>query len=216
MRSKFLVRFVGGLTVITFALCIAVTSSAQSSGSKITGRSICHLTGNAVNPYELIVVRQSARASHLGHGDVEAENGSCPSVLPMSWSSGSRGSGNAEDQKRNGSAASSSTSGTNQGTSVNGSTTASEEENMTAICHREGDGSYHLNTVSSNAVDAHLAHGDTYPEDGACLSGTTGGGNVEPGATPEPITMLLFGAGLAGIGYFTRRRLSVDVESSLS
>lgn len=175
-------------------------------------RSICHFTGDSTTPYELIAIRQAARASHVGHGDVEAENGKCPSVLPLSWSYGSRDNGKAAGQQRGGATALSSTSNTTQGESVNRSTTASEEENKTAICHREGDGSYHLNTVSSNAVDAHLAHGDAYPEDGACLSGTTGGGNVEPGATPEPITMLLFGAGLAGVGYLTRRRLSAGPE----
>jgi len=126
----------------------------------------------------------------------------------MSWSSGSRGNGVAASQNRG--AAASALNSTSGGTQSEPDTAvvADEEEKKTAICHREGDGSYHLNTVSSNAVDAHLAHGDTYPEDGACLSGTAGGGDVEPGATPEPITLLLFGAGLAGVGYLTRRRLS--------
>lgn len=206
MLAKLLVRLFGGLAALTLVFCLAATSNAQSQGGKSKERSICHLTGNATSPFELIRVQSGARASHLKHGDVEAENGNCPSVLPMSWSFGSRGKRSGVVQKRSGIVSSStSTSDINQVQSINVAPSSAEEK-KTAICHREGDGSYQLNTVSTSAVDAHLAHGDSYPEDGACLSGTTGGGDVEPGATPEPITMLLFGAGLAGIGYATRRR----------
>ena len=212
MQFKLRVRLIGELAILTLMLCFATVSRAQSQGGKSAERSICHLTGNAMSPFELITVRSGAKASHLGHGDVEAENGKCPSVLPMSWSSGSRGNGVAASPNR-GAAASAlnSASGGTQSDPVT-AVAAAEEEKKTAICHREGDGTYHLNTVSSSAVDAHLAHGDAYPEDGACLNGTTGG-DVEPGATPEPITMLLFGAGLAGVGYLTRRRLSTGSEA---
>jgi len=45
---------------------------------------------------------------------------------------------------------------------------------------------------------------DHPPVNGTCrLGGDVGG---DPAATPEPITMLLFGAGLAGVGYAARRR----------
>jgi hypothetical protein len=33
------------------------------------------------------------------------------------------------------------------------------------VCHREGNGSFHLINVSANAVPAHLAHGDALPGD---------------------------------------------------
>jgi hypothetical protein len=33
------------------------------------------------------------------------------------------------------------------------------------VCHREGDGSYHLITVAYQAVNAHLNHGDALPGD---------------------------------------------------
>lgn len=35
-----------------------------------------------------------------------------------------------------------------------------ENDNRVAICHREGNGSFHTIYVNQNAVDAHLAHGD--------------------------------------------------------
>ena len=76
-----------------------------------------------------------------------------------------------------------------------------------AVCHREGNGTFHLIVVDNEAVfNAHLNHGDALPEMGACPGGDTGGGgNPDPGAVPEPLTVLLFGAGLAGVGYATRR-----------
>ena len=33
------------------------------------------------------------------------------------------------------------------------------------VCHRRGNGSYHLINISSNALDAHLGHGDALPGD---------------------------------------------------
>lgn len=216
MRSISRARLIGGLTLFALMLCASVTSRSQSQSQagnrKMAERSICHITGNVAIPFELITVRQGARASHLGHGDVEAEDGKCPSFLPASWSSGSNDKGKAAGRKQGGTAPNSN-SGSNENESTSKFTAFSEEEEKkTAICHREGNGEFHLNTVSSSSVDAHLAHGDMFPEGGSCLDGTTGGDDVEPGATPEPITMLLFGAGLAGVGYMTRRRLSGSSE----
>ena len=35
------------------------------------------------------------------------------------------------------------------------------------VCHREGNGSFHLITVASQAVPAHRAHGDAHPRRGS-------------------------------------------------
>src|SRR5262249_23820523 len=40
------------------------------------------------------------------------------------------------------------------------------------VCHREGNGSFHLITVASQAVQAHRTHGDTLP--GEAVPGTPG------------------------------------------
>ena len=48
------------------------------------------------------------------------------------------------------------------------------------------------------AYEAHAMHGDQPAVNGQC-------GTAPPTGVPEPITMLLFGAGLAGVGYAKRR-----------
>ena len=75
----------------------------------------------------------------------------------------------------------------------------------TSLCHATGSASnpFFLEEVPVRAASAHLQRGDIYPVQGVCPGEVEG---APPAATPEPITMLLFGAGLAGIGYAARRR----------
>lgn len=90
-----------------------------------------------------------------------------------------------------------------------------------AICHRiespETPTGYNLLAVDDQgAFNGHLNHGDVLPDaNGACpASGTDGGGNPDPAALPEPLTILLFGTGLASVGYVTRRwRKNGELES---
>lgn len=60
-----------------------------------------------------------------------------------------------------------------QGSAPEG-TLAADRANSTAVCHIEGNGTYHLIQINANALQAHLNHGDVLPQDG----------NV----CPEPIT----------------------------
>ena len=53
-------------------------------------------------------------------------------------------------------------------------TLSAERADDTAVCHIEGNGTFHLIHINANALDAHLKHGDVLPHDG----------NV----CPEPIT----------------------------
>ena len=46
--------------------------------------------------------------------------------------------------------------------------------NTTAVCHIEGNGTFHLIHINEHALDAHLKHGDVLPHDGDVC--------------PEPIT----------------------------
>ncbi len=68
------------------------------------------------------------------------------------------------------------------------------------LCHlNQGTNEYSIIYPPGAAYDAHAMHGDVPPgPDGMC-------GVQPPTAVPEPITMLLFGAGLAGVGYAKRR-----------
>jgi len=86
---------------------------------------------------------------------------------------------------------------------------------VTTICHREGNGSYTtIHPNSQGEINGHMNHpplngiNDIFdPPGGVCPDG-----GVTPTATPEPISMLLFGAGLAGVGYYARRRMQRTEE----
>jgi hypothetical protein len=84
----------------------------------------------------------------------------------------------------------------------------------TGLCHANTDGSYSFLQLPDPALDAHYDRDLNVFKNGhdldffadsreECDSGTGGGG--DPGAVPEPLTILLFGAGVAGVGYATRR-----------
>ena len=74
------------------------------------------------------------------------------------------------------------------------------------FCHATGSSSnpYETITTANEAVlAAHQGHpGDIIP---APAGGCPTDGGTTPTSVPEPITMLLFGAGLAGVGYAKRR-----------
>ena len=40
---------------------------------------ICHVTGNGT--FHLLNISANAKAAHLGHGDVEPDNGACPTLV---------------------------------------------------------------------------------------------------------------------------------------
>jgi hypothetical protein len=53
-----------------------------------------------------------------------------------------------------------------QGQGSAGEATLSEARaNTTAVCHIEGNGTFHLIHINPNALDAHLNHGDVLPHD---------------------------------------------------
>ena len=64
------------------------------------------------------------------------------------------------------------------------------------VCHREGNGSYHLINVSGNALSAHLGHGDGQPGDGT-FDGACEQVVVEP---PETRTASVGGNGVEASG----------------
>ena len=201
----------GSIVMVALQMGALVAVHAQSghqAKNGKTGLEVCHLAVDGSVRFELKVVGQADRSSHLAHGDVPAKNGVCPDALSMFGSD--RSAELAKSQGPNRTNRAGATGSTDNASSVQAATAGAkpaDDGKTFALCHKEGDGAFQLNTVSESAVGAHLAHGDMYSEAGACLDGGSTGGGPAPGANPEPITMLLFGAGLAGIGYAARRRL---------
>lgn len=98
------------------------------------------------------------------------------------------------------------------------------------VCHRTGDGEFHLINISSNALDAHLAHGDalagggvvpgmpTYEFDAECgvystevVDGVFSGGGIDIAFT----AYVAFDDAVSGIGSYSYslngRTMDVDV-----
>jgi hypothetical protein len=88
----------------------------------------------------------------------------------------------------------------------------------TAMCHatRSATNPFNFLTLPGEPLSAHfdefgspLAGHETdfFPVDNDCDTSNDpdGGDPPGPGAVPEPVTILLFGAGVAGVGYASRR-----------
>ena len=96
----------------------------------------------------------------------------------------------------------------------------SGKEGRTALCHATGSATHPYNylVLPDEPLSAHFdEHGtplagheqDFFPVDHDCDRSNDNGGvgddDGNPTSVPEPITMLLFGTGLAGVGYVSRR-----------
>lgn len=92
------------------------------------------------------------------------------------------------------------------------------------LCHANAPNDYSFVFISENALDAHYDRDlmqfknghdlDFFADTAEECTRTTPGGEEPPGAVPEPLTILLFGAGVAGVGYATRRlRRKSDADS---
>ena len=97
---------------------------------------------------------------------------------------------------------------------ITGPTTAQVQK--TALCHATGSGHFNFLNLPPEPLDNHIdGNGsflagheeDFFPVDNDCDKSNDpgGGGDPDPGAIPEPVTILLFGAGVAGVGYASRR-----------
>jgi hypothetical protein len=84
-----------------------------------------------------------------------------------------------------------------------------------AVCHANSSGSYSFLELPPEPLSAHFDEfgspnagheKDFFPVDGDCDKSNDPGGNPDPQSiTPEPLTILLFGAGVAGVGFASRK-----------
>ncbi len=186
--KKFVAR--AAVPMALFSFVILVPEARSAAAGKVP---ICHARGPATDAFVLMEVSASALPAHRQHGDRDPAGGICPG--------GSRtGTGVVSTGGGSDTGASGDTGGGNSG-----GTNAGGGQEMVSLCHATGSATnpFVLESVAAPAVQAHLAGGDQRPSNGACLVRGDGGPTA---ATPEPITMLLFGAGLAGVGYAARRR----------
>ena len=82
---------------------------------------------------------------------------------------------------------------------------STERDGMLAVCHATGskENPYETLLVKDNGV-AHQSHpGDIVPVPAEGCPSAGPQGPAEP--VPEPVTMLIFGAGVAAVGYAARR-----------
>jgi hypothetical protein len=85
----------------------------------------------------------------------------------------------------------------------------------TAICHANSSGSYSFLELPPEPLSAHFDEFGSpnaghekgfFSVDGDCDKSNDPGGDPNPqSTTPEPVTILLFGAGVAGVGYASRK-----------
>ncbi len=137
-------------TVLILSLLV-VGSAAAKSPNKVD---ICHNNGNG--SYTLVKVKASDLQAHLAHGDAapgDAVPGQAGKVLSakcavVSTAPDAQFQTPAKPLKAN-----------------NG-----KKADKVDVCHRTGNGSFHLINISGNALPAHLAHGDGLP--GELISGT--------------------------------------------
>lgn len=116
---------------------------------------ICHHTGSENNPTVELTVNSNALAGHQASHGVNEFD-----TLGPCPDGGDDGGGDDGDDDDNG-------------------------HEGVEICHLTGNGSYNLIEVDENAVDAHLEHGDVYPNGrGRCPDGDDGGDT--PGVPREP------------------------------
>jgi hypothetical protein len=191
--------------------CGALNANAASGGSdndngKVT---ICHATGQG---YVALTVGNGYK-THKGHtADINAApGGGChektatvpngADSLGSGTRSAARGGSSASDTSGVGPASRNTIGGSSPG--PNGVSRRSVTGGNSSPAGTSLDGTAPAGGIESTGAQTNgtiLANGCT-----AAAEGIPVGAEV-PIATPEPVTMLLFGAGLAGIGFVQRRR----------
>ena len=186
----------------------SVTSNAEPNGrGDENGKvAICHSTGQG---YVTRIVGNKDK-SHKNHaGDINpAPLSGCPettAAIPDA-TGGSAGSGGGLGISSGATSGVGSAAG---GTSSDIGSSAQGFVRGNGNPSAKGDGSTNAgNTTQTSGTGTNGAqtNGSTTGNGGTVTINDVPVGTGVPVATPEPVTLLLFGAGLAGIGYVKRRR----------
>ncbi len=127
------------------------SNAHANGGTGHTPVTVCHRLGNG--GYHVLTMDDSALKAHLGHGDLypvpadgcPAAPAQAPTKTPAK-NSGKKGPDHS-------------------GQDHSGQDHAGTPHRHTpvTVCHRLGNGGYHVLTMDDSALKAHLGHGDLYP-----------------------------------------------------
>lgn len=173
---------------------VAVGANGAEAAAKGNNKTvICHATGQG---YVAVATADGGRSHRKHLNDVAPlAGGGCPEfaiTLPDGAAASGSGVSNADGASIGASSGEDSTDGafTGRQNYVNGGNASGPIAKGASLSN--GTGSVSGSTVPTSQVDTTVPNG------------------TAPVATPEPVTMLLFGAGLAGVGFISRRRKKAD------
>lgn len=132
-------------TVMILSLVLAGGAAAKSAGKT----EVCHNNGNG--SYSLLKIKANTLQTHLAHGDA-APGAAVPGKAGMLFAA-------------NCSLVSTGQNGQVQTLTVPSNTNNGKKATKVDVCHRTGNGSFILININSNALPAHLQHGDVLPNE---------------------------------------------------
>jgi len=134
------------LVLLLLLSLLLVGGAAAKSGGKVD---VCHRTGNG--KFVLINISSNALPAHLSHGDATPGD-AVPGQQGMKFAGNCSVLAVSHDEQV-------------QPVTVPPINAKGKPAPKVDVCHRRGNGTFILINISSNALPAHIAHGDALPGD---------------------------------------------------